>query len=96
MYSPVSPRQSGLLQQQPQRYSDRHRQPTTSSGKYQASRPCAAQAQDGSENSSQPDDAPRTSKQDDDQGIKSYLKKTHATDPDRKAKADANKQAEKD
>ena len=96
MYSPVSPKPSGLLQQQPQRYSDRHLQPSASSGKYQASRPCAAQAQDGSENSSQPDDAPRTSKQDDDQGIKSYLKKTHATDAERKAKPDANKQAEKD
>jgi len=96
VYSPVSPKPSGLLQQQSQRYSDRHLQETTSSGRYQASLPCAAQEQEGSENSSQPDDAPRTSKHDDDQGIKSYLRKTHATDPERKAQPDANKEAEKD
>ena len=110
MYRPVSPQPSGLLQQQPQRYSDRHLQQPSSSGKYPTTpttptrRPRAAPVSGGFENSFQPDDTTpstqitqitksnQTSKMDDDQGIKSYLKKTHGASPSRASKADANNQ----
>ena len=104
MYRPVSPQPSGLLQQQPQRYSDRHLQQPISSGKYPTTptrRPRAAPVSGDFENSFQPDDSTpttqitksnQTSKMDDDQGIKSYLKKTHGASPSRASKADANNQ----
>lgn len=94
MYRPVLPQPSGLLQQQPQRYSDRHVQQTSSSGKNQTPSPCAAQMHDGPENSSKPGDTTQTSKQDDVQGIKSYLKKTDGTNVAR-VKPDSNKKVEK-
>lgn len=97
MNRPVSPQPSGLLQQQPQRYSDRHYHQPNSFGKHQTPlprRPSAAQVSGGPENSPEPDDTAHTSKHDDDQGIKSYLKKTDASDPSRASKPDANKQVE--
>ena len=97
MYRPVSPQPSGLLQQQPQRYSDRHLQQPISSGRYQTPqtrRLYAAQVPGGPEKSPLPDDTAQTSKHDDDQGIKSYLKKTDALDPSRASKPDPNKQVE--
>ena len=93
MYRPLSPQPSGLLQHQPQRYSDRHVQQTSSSGKNQTRHPCTAQMHDGMENSLKPGDTTQTGKQDDAQGIKSYLKKTDGTNFAR-VKPDSNKKVE--
>ena len=93
MYRPLSPQPSGLLQQQPQRYSDRHVQQTSSSGKNQTPHPCTAQMHDGMENSLKSGDTTQTSKQDYAQGIKSYLKKTDGANLTR-VKPDSNKKVE--
>ena len=95
MYRPVLPQPSGLLQHQPQRYSDRHRQQTISSGKYQTHqtpqthRHSAAQMPGSQESFFLPDNTVQSSKHDDDKGIKSTLKKTHLTDPSRASQSDA-------
>ena len=103
MYRPLSSKPSGLLQHQPQRYSDRHLQQANSADKNQTSRPVTAQKHSGPKNSlepgdtthmSKPGDTTHISKPDDDQGIKSYLKKTHPSDDAREAKPDVNEQAE--
>ena len=97
MYRPVLPQPSGLLQHQPQRYSDRHRQQTISSGKYQTHqtpqtrRHSAAQMPGSQESFSPLDNTGQSSKHDDDQGIKSTLKKTHLTDPSRASQSDATR-----
>ena len=93
MHRPVSPTPSGLLQQQPQRYSDRHLQQTFNSAKKHTLPPLAAHIEDGLENSSHSGDATLISKQDD-QRIKLYLKKTHPTEPAGEAKPNVNKQVE--
>ena len=98
MYRPLSPKPSGLLlqqpQSQPQRYSDRHFQQTVSSEKSHTLRHFAAQKDSDPKKSLQPGDATQTGKRDEDRGIKSYLKKTHPTDPARDSKPDVNKQVE--
>ena len=48
----------------------------------------------GPKNSLEPGVTTHISKPDDDQGIKSYLKKTHPSDDAREAKPDVNEQAE--
>ena len=94
MYRPISPQPSGLLQQQPQRYSDRHLQHTISSGMSPPRRPRATVTAAGPESASHAGDATQPSKHGDDHGIKSYLKKTEPTDPTRAVKPDANQQVE--
>ena len=94
MYRPISSKPSGLLQHQPQRYSDRHLQQANSADKNQTSRTVTAQKHSGPKNSLEPDATTHISKPDDDQGIKSYLKKTHLSDDAREAKPDVNEQAE--
>lgn len=95
MYRPVSPQPSSLLQHQPQRYSDRHLQQTSSSDKRQILGPFKPQVHADPENSLQPNDATRAINRDDDQGIKSYLKKTNHNDPVREPKPDKNTQVDK-
>ena len=94
MFRPLSSKPSGLLQHQPQRYSDRHLQQANSAEKNSTLRPFAAQKHSGPKNSLESDDSTQISEHDDDKGIKSYLKKTHDVDITREAKPDVNKQVE--
>ena len=94
MYRPISSKPSGLLQHQPQRYSDRHLEQANSFDINQKPRPFESQKHGGPKNSLESGDTTHISKPDDDQGIKSYLKKTHPSDDAREAKPDVNEQAE--
>lgn len=79
MYRSDSASHSGLQQQQPQRYSDRHRQP--GNGQEQFNPRLLGAQQPSAANQSKPVDAGDLEDvRDDHQSIKSYLKKTLAQD----------------
>ena len=93
MHHPYSRSPSGLQQQQPQRFSDRHQQQISGSGEFQPRRPRASQSKEGQEKSRQIREDSYEGTRDHQQGIESYLKKADLASDARAAKPDNNKEA---
>ena len=84
---------SGLQQQQPQRFSDRHQQQISGSGEFQPRRPRASQSKDDQDKSRQIGEGSYEGTRDYQQGIEFYLKKADVASDARAAKPDNNKEA---
>lgn len=84
---------SGLQQQQPQRFSDRHQQQTSGSGEFQPRRPRASESKDGQDKNRQIGEGSYEGTRDYEEGIASYLKKADVKSDARAAKPDNNKEA---
>lgn len=93
MYRSNSASPSGLQQQQPQRYSDRHQQQSSGSGEFQPSRPRAAQQQGSNDKNKQMGEGSYEGTRDFEQSIKSYLKKADVASDARDAKPGTAKEA---
>ena len=84
---------SGLQQQQPQRFSDRHQQQISGSGEFQPHRPRDSESKDDQDKSKQISEGSYEGTRDYQQGIESYLKRADVKSDARAAKPDNNKQA---
>ena len=84
---------SGLQQQQPQRFSDRHQQQISGSGEFQPRRPRASESKDDQDKNRQVGESSYEGTRDYQQGIESYLKRADVKSDARAAKPDNNKEA---
>ena len=84
---------SGLQQQQPQRFSDRHQQQVSGSGEFQPRGPRASASKNDETKSKQIGEGSYEGNRDYQQGIKSYLNKADVKSDARAAKPDNNKEA---
>ena len=83
---------SGLQQQQPQRFSDRHQQQISGAGEFQPRRPRASQSKDDQDKSRKIGEGSYEGTRYYQQGIESYLKKADVKSDARAAKPDNNKE----
>ena len=84
---------SGLQQQQPQRFSDRHQQQISGAGESRPRGPRAAQSKIDPNKGKQIGEGSYEGARDYQQGIKSYLNKADVASDARAAKPDNNKEA---
>lgn len=84
---------SGLQQQQPQRFSDRHQQQISGSGEFQPRGPRASESKDERDKKRQIGEGSYEGTRDYQKGIESYLNKADVKSDARAAKPDNNKEA---